>query len=365
MRGIHPLRPAGDARRSGDRRGSARASGRRCGSASAARGPTSATAPTPGARMQDEFRVYGRPASRATAAARRSRRPVPAAAAPGTARPARPSRPRPRDYTRERGPHLQDRGGRAPLDPVRGGGPDPPPLHGRPRADRRDRQGRPQDDVALRRAARAARATSSSMLHQGGGELHTVTGVELVRPHSAAREDPYRLAVGLIGAEAMLRLFTEQEANERAFGALDALPRPARRARPAAPGPSSTRSASSFQLKLLWLSGYLPHVEGCAECGSRRAARRLLGESGRNGVHRLRCRLPRALRRRARGDDGASAESARRRAGGRTDGAGRPRDPRGDDVLVRGARRLPAPDGARGMSRRLDAERVREQRPAG
>ena len=58
------------------------------------------------------------------------------------------------------------------------------------------------------------------MLHQGRGELHTVTGVELIRPHSAVRDDSYRLAVGLIGAEAMLRLFTEQEANERAFTAL-------------------------------------------------------------------------------------------------------------------------------------------------
>ena len=58
------------------------------------------------------------------------------------------------------------------------------------------------------------------LLHQGRGELHTVTGVELIRPHSAVRDDPYRLAVGLIGAEAMLRLFTEQEANERAFTAL-------------------------------------------------------------------------------------------------------------------------------------------------
>src|SRR5205823_298288 len=58
------------------------------------------------------------------------------------------------------------------------------------------------------------------MLHQGSGELHTVTGADLVRPHSAAREDSYRLSVGLIGAEAMLRLFTEQEANERAFTAL-------------------------------------------------------------------------------------------------------------------------------------------------
>ena len=58
------------------------------------------------------------------------------------------------------------------------------------------------------------------MLHQGSGELQTVTGVDLVRSHHAARENQYRLGVGLLGAEAMLRLFTEQEANERAFQAL-------------------------------------------------------------------------------------------------------------------------------------------------
>src|SRR6266478_7997715 len=39
------------------------------------------------------------------------------------------------------------------------------------------------------------------LLHQGSGELLTVTGVELTRSHSAAREDYYRLSVGLIGAE--------------------------------------------------------------------------------------------------------------------------------------------------------------------
>src|ERR687884_1135612 len=44
------------------------------------------------------------------------------------------------------------------------------------------------------------------MLHQGSGELQTVTGAELVRSHRAAREHPHRLAVGLVGAEAMLRL---------------------------------------------------------------------------------------------------------------------------------------------------------------
>ena len=105
------------------------------------------------------------------------------------------------------------------------------------------------------------------MLHQGSGELHTVTGVELVRSHHEIREDPYRLAVGLVGAEAMLRLFTEQEGNERAFGALtrfldllDEVPAGAR--------PDLDALGLSFQLKLLWLSGYLPHVGSCAECGS-------------------------------------------------------------------------------------------------
>jgi DNA repair protein RecO (recombination protein O) len=105
------------------------------------------------------------------------------------------------------------------------------------------------------------------VLHQGSGELHTVTGVELVHSHRAAREDPYRLAVGLIGAEAMLRLFTEQEANERAFGALtrflDLLDE-----RPPGPRPDLDVLGLSFQLKLLWLSGYLPHLGSCADCGS-------------------------------------------------------------------------------------------------
>ena len=32
--------------------------------------------------------------------------------------------------------------------------------------------------------------------------------------------------------------------------------------------PPTTRVVLSFQLKLLWLSGFLPHIGSCVECGS-------------------------------------------------------------------------------------------------
>jgi DNA repair protein RecO (recombination protein O) len=106
------------------------------------------------------------------------------------------------------------------------------------------------------------------MLHQGSGELQTVTGADLRASHHEAREDPYLLAVGLIGVEAMLKLFTEQEANERAFTALtrfldrlDVIP-------PARSRPAVDPLVLSFQLKLLWLSGYMPHLDSCVECGA-------------------------------------------------------------------------------------------------
>jgi DNA repair protein RecO (recombination protein O) len=118
------------------------------------------------------------------------------------------------------------------------------------------------------------------MLHEGSGELQTVTGAALIASHSETRESPYRLAAGLIGAEAMLRLFGEPEANPRAFTAvarfLDLLDRTLE----TGSGPEIDPLVLSFQLKLLWLSGYLPHVTACVECGS---PENLVGFSARAG----------------------------------------------------------------------------------
>ncbi len=119
------------------------------------------------------------------------------------------------------------------------------------------------------------------VLHRGRSELETVTAAQLVRSHREAREDYYRFSVGMIGAEAMLRLFSEEEANERAFTALtrfldllDDIPRGADR-------PTLDPLGLAFQLKLLWLAGYLPHITACAECGADQEP--LVGYSPRTG----------------------------------------------------------------------------------
>jgi DNA repair protein RecO (recombination protein O) len=106
------------------------------------------------------------------------------------------------------------------------------------------------------------------LLHEGAGELQTVTGVELLRSHRAAREQPYRLSVGLIGAEAMLRLFGEPEANERAFTALARFLDLLDETDPLEAPPPVDPLVLSFQLKLLWVAGYLPHLTTCVECGA-------------------------------------------------------------------------------------------------
>jgi DNA repair protein RecO (recombination protein O) len=117
------------------------------------------------------------------------------------------------------------------------------------------------------------------VLHEGSGELHTVTGAELIASHHAVREDGYRLGAGLIAAEAMLRLYAEPEPNPRAFTALARFLDLLDETVDGGGGAELDPLMLSFQLKLLWLSGYLPHVTACVECGGGD----LVGYSARSG----------------------------------------------------------------------------------
>ena len=259
----------------------------------------------------------------------------------------------------EDGADVQDGGCRAALVPARRGRSGAARLHGRARPawapSRRGCGGR------SRASARRLEPLShvELMLHQGSGELQTVTGADLRASHHESREDPYRLAVGLIGAEAMLRLFTEQEANERAFTALtrfldrlDVIPSRA----PAAPALDPL--VLSFQLKLLWVSGYMPHLDSCVECG---AVEGLVGYlpaaggavcRGCGGPARSRSR-PRAVR----AIQTLVRDAARRRGRGRADGEPRPRGARDRAGVVRAPGRLPPAD-ALGVRKRARARRT-------
>lgn len=106
------------------------------------------------------------------------------------------------------------------------------------------------------------------VLRQGRGDLQLVTAAHLVRSHDAGRIDPYRMGVGHIGLEAVLKLFVEGDASAHAFHALTRFLDLLDETESALPArPALDPLVLSFQLKLLWLSGYLPHLAGCASCG--------------------------------------------------------------------------------------------------
>ena len=122
---------------------------------------------------------------------------------------------------------------------------------------------------------------SSSCCTRAGATCTRSAGAELVRSHDGSRTDPYRLAVGHIGLEAVLRLFVEEEAQPPAFHALTRFLDLLDDVEAALPAqPALEPLVLSFQLKLLWLSGYLPHLASCAACGE---AKPLVAFSARAG----------------------------------------------------------------------------------
>jgi DNA repair protein RecO (recombination protein O) len=103
------------------------------------------------------------------------------------------------------------------------------------------------------------------VLHQGRGELCTVTQVETVAAHPALRERRDSLERASQACDAVLRLLDSEEPNPPAYNllcrelqVLDADPAAATRAH-----------ALSFRLKLLLAAGFAPELAACATCGDR------------------------------------------------------------------------------------------------
>ena len=101
------------------------------------------------------------------------------------------------------------------------------------------------------------------VLHEGRGDLCTVTQVDTVHPHAGLRERRTSLERATQACDAVLKLLDSGEPNPPAYnllcnelGLLDARPEAATRAQ-----------ALAFRIKLLLAAGFSPELASCAACG--------------------------------------------------------------------------------------------------
>ncbi|GAC1320728.1 MAG: DNA repair protein RecO [Thermoleophilaceae bacterium] len=103
------------------------------------------------------------------------------------------------------------------------------------------------------------------VLHQGRGDLCTVSAADTVEAHPSLRERRAPLERAGEACDAVLRLLDAQEPNRAAYNLLcrelillDRHPESATRAQ-----------ALAFRLKLLLAAGFAPELGACAACGER------------------------------------------------------------------------------------------------
>jgi DNA repair protein RecO (recombination protein O) len=106
------------------------------------------------------------------------------------------------------------------------------------------------------------------ILHEGRGELHTISGVDTLATHHAVREGPERARIAGAAGEALLKMFAEGDPSPRVFAALcrllEVLDDYA-----AAPGDiAHDPLLLAFQLKLHGLAGFAPRLAACASCSA-------------------------------------------------------------------------------------------------
>lgn len=116
------------------------------------------------------------------------------------------------------------------------------------------------------------------VLHEGRGELMTVTSATTLDGYPRLRSSAATLTAAARGCDAVLRLLDSTEANPPAYnllcrylGLLDD---------PAAARAAGHETALSFRLKLALVAGFAPELASCARCGE---AEHLVGFSGAAG----------------------------------------------------------------------------------
>src|SRR5438128_4942045 len=103
------------------------------------------------------------------------------------------------------------------------------------------------------------------LLHEGRGELHTVTSADTVDAHPSLRERRDALERATQACDAVLRLLDSQEPNRAAYNLL------CRELRllDADEAAATRAQALAFRIKLLLAAGFAPELAGCASCGER------------------------------------------------------------------------------------------------
>ncbi|HEX5990422.1 MAG TPA: DNA repair protein RecO [Solirubrobacterales bacterium] len=116
------------------------------------------------------------------------------------------------------------------------------------------------------------------VLHEGRGDLMTVTSAATVDGYPRLRSSGAALTAGARGCDAVLRLLDSAESNPPAYNLLcrylSLLDDPDQ------PRAAELETALSFRLKLALVAGFAPELASCARCGE---AEHLAGFSGAAG----------------------------------------------------------------------------------
>jgi DNA repair protein RecO (recombination protein O) len=106
------------------------------------------------------------------------------------------------------------------------------------------------------------------VLHEGRGELHTISAVDTLATHHDVREDPRRARIAGACGEALLKMFAEGDPSPRVFAALCRLLEVLDEYAAAAGDVALDPLLLAFQLKLHGLAGFAPRLAACAGCGA-------------------------------------------------------------------------------------------------